>query len=84
MCLAAADDWLNEHESAESAHKSRRWLNEPPTEKQLSLLPPDCAHDFGLTRYQASALISFRFNKAAIRSLVFGADADTDIARRAA
>ncbi|TPQ48760.1 helicase [Prosthecomicrobium hirschii] len=84
VCLAAADDWLNEHESAESAHKSRRWLNEPPTEKQLSLLPADCAHDFGLTRYQASALISFRFNKSAIRSLVFGADADTDLARRAA
>ncbi|MCW1842193.1 DEAD/DEAH box helicase [Prosthecomicrobium hirschii] len=84
VCLAAADDWLNEHESAESAHKSRRWLNEPPTEKQLSLLPANCAHDFGLTRYQASALISFRFNKAAIRSLVFGADADTDITRRAA
>ena len=84
VCLAAADDWLNEHESAESAHKSRRWLNEPPTEKQLSLLPANCAHDFGLTRYQASALISFRFNKAAIRSLVFGADADTDTGRRAA
>ena len=47
VCLAAADDWLNENESDET--------------------------DFGLTRYQASALLAFRFNKPAIRSLVFGA-----------
>jgi superfamily II DNA or RNA helicase len=74
VCLAAADDWLNEHESDESAHKSRRWLSQPPTDKQLAWLPPDYRHDFGLTRYQASALLSFQFNRNAIRSLVFGAD----------
>src|SRR6056297_3118622 len=26
VCLAQADDWLNEHETDESAFKSRRWL----------------------------------------------------------
>ncbi len=72
VCLAAADDWLNEHESDESAHKSRRWLNQPPTDRQLAFLPPEYRQDFGLTRYQASALLAFRFNKRAIRSLVFG------------
>lgn len=76
VCLASADDWLNEHESDETAHKTRRWLAQPPTEKQLALLPTDYRQDFGLTRYQASALIAFQFNKSAIRRLVFGADRD--------
>jgi len=74
VCLAAADDWLNEHETDESAHKSRNWLKAPPTEKQLALLPAAYRQDYGLTRYQASALITFSFNRAAIRSLVFGAE----------
>jgi len=82
VCLAAGDDWLNEHESDESAHESQRWLNQPPTDKQLAWLPTDYRHDFGLTRYQASALLSFQFNRAAIRSLVFGADRQ-DFARAA-
>ena len=76
VCLAAADDWLNENKSDETAHKSRRWLNQPPTDKQLALLPAEYRHDFGLTRYQASAFLAFRFNRPAIRALVFGA-ADT-------
>jgi len=84
VCLAAADDWLNEHESDESAHKTRRWLNQPPTDKQLSWLPAEYRQDFGLTRYQASALLSFRFNRSAIRALVFGADGEADTVGRAA
>jgi len=82
VCLASADDWLNEHETDESAHKTRRWLSQPPTDRQLAYLPTDYRHDFGLTRYQASALLSFQFNRAAIRSLVFGADRQ-DLARAA-
>lgn len=82
VCLASADDWLNEHETDESAHKTRRWLSQPPTDRQLAYLPADYRHDFGLTRYQASALLSFQFNRAAIRSLVFGADRQ-DLARAA-
>ena len=73
ICLAAANDWLNEHESDETAHKTRRWLNQPPTDRQLAFLPTEYRQDFGLTRYQASALLAFRFNRDAIRSLVFGA-----------
>jgi superfamily II DNA or RNA helicase len=76
VCLASADDWLNEHESDETAHKTRRWLSQPATDKQLALLPMEYRQDFGLTRYQASALIAFQFNKSATRRLVFGADRD--------
>jgi hypothetical protein len=83
VCLAAADDWLNTHETDESAHKTRSWLNQPPTDKQLSYLPAAFRQDYGLTRYQASALLTFQFNKRAIRSLVFGADADAETGRAA-
>ncbi len=82
VCLAAADDWLNQNESDETAHKTRRWLNQSPTDKQLALLPAECRQDFSLTRYQASALLAFRFNRQAIRSLVF--DADEAVIGRAA
>lgn len=70
VCLAKADDWLNECESEDSAHKSRRWLNEPATEKQLCYLPPELRGDYGLSRYQASVRMSFQFNKRAIQQLV--------------
>jgi superfamily II DNA or RNA helicase len=66
VCLAQADDFLNEHESADAAHKTRRWIHEPATEKQLAYLPPQFRTDLGMTRYRASALLSFRFNKPAI------------------
>ncbi len=81
VCLAAADDWLNENESDESAHKSRAWLNQPATEKQLQYLPEPSRRDYGLNRYQASARLTFEFNKHTIRRLVMGA---ADEMRRAA
>jgi superfamily II DNA or RNA helicase len=74
VCMAKADDWLNDNESEDSAHKTRRWLNEAPTPKQLQYLPPELRADFGLTRYQASALLSFRFNRNAIVRLVNAAN----------
>ena len=73
VCLAQADDWLNTHESDESAFKSKRWLTQIPTEKQLQYLSPEQRQDFGLTRYRASALITFQFNRRDIRRLVMSA-----------
>ena len=70
VCLAQADDWLNTHETDESAFKSKGWLKQAATEKQLQYLPPECRHDFGLTRYRASAMMTFKFNKREIRQLV--------------
>ena len=75
VCLAAADDWLNENETDESPHKSRAWLNEPATQKQMAHLPPERRLDYSLTRYQASALLTFKFNKSTIRNLVLNAAA---------
>ena len=74
VCLAASDDWLNDHETADSAHKTKRWVHEAPTERQLQYLPVEYRNDHNLTRYQASALLTFRFNRRAIQELVFKAD----------
>ncbi|SNT33327.1 DEAD/DEAH box helicase, partial [Antarctobacter heliothermus] len=56
VCLAQADDWLNTQETDESAFKTRAWLTQPATEKQLQYLSPAARSDYGLTRYKASAL----------------------------
>ena len=81
VCLAASDDWLNENETDECAHKTQSWLNQSATEKQLQYLPPEYRQDYGLNRYQASALLTFKFNKSVITRLVTAASTDT---RRAA
>jgi DNA repair protein RadD len=73
VSLAQADDWLNTHETDESAFKTRAWLSQPATEKQLQYLSPAARSDYGLTRYKASALMTFGFNKRAIRQLILSA-----------
>ena len=73
VCLAQADDWLNDHESDESAFKTKAWLNQPATQKQLQYLSPAARSDYGLTRYKASTLMTFGFNKRAIRQLILSA-----------
>jgi DNA repair protein RadD len=73
VCIAAADDWLNENETEDTALKSRRWLSQAATQQQLRYLPPAYRQDFGLSRYQASCLLAFQFNKRDIQAQVFGA-----------
>jgi len=80
VCLASADDWLNTNETDESAHKTRGWLTQPATVKQLAYLPAEFRMDYALTRYQASALLTFHFNRSAIRRLIFGAEPATHAA----
>ena len=73
ICLAAANDWINQHESADTAHKSKRWISQPATNAQRKYLPTEYKHDYGLTRYHASALMTFKFNKKDIHKTVFAA-----------
>jgi superfamily II DNA or RNA helicase len=74
VCLAQANDWLNDHESDDAAWKTQRWLTESPTSQQLRYLPADLRSDFSLTRYQASALLSFQFNKPHIKRVIQAAN----------
>ncbi|WP_087868339.1 DEAD/DEAH box helicase [Bathymodiolus platifrons methanotrophic gill symbiont] len=80
VCIAAADDWLNAHESEDTALKSRRWLSQAATQQQLRYLPLAYRQDFGLTRYQASCLLAFQFNKRDIQSCIFGAEKNKEAA----
>ncbi len=70
VCFAAADDWLNLYENEDTAHKTRSWLHQPATEKQLQYLPPSCRNDYSLTRYKASALMTMQFNRQAIQGAI--------------
>jgi DNA repair protein RadD len=69
VCFAAADDWLNLHESDETAHKTRSWLHQPATPKQLQYLP-NHRNDYNLTRYKASALMTMKFNQDGIHRAI--------------
>ena len=73
LCMAACDDWLNLNETDGGAGKSRRWLNEEATSRQLKYLPQNYTHNFGLTRYHASCLIAFNTNKNDIQRIIFTA-----------
>lgn len=73
VAMALADDWLNEHETDNSAHKSKAWLKATVTEKQaqiLELRPDPFGQYGGMSRYKATCLISFKFNKGRIQQLV--------------
>ena len=61
VCLARADDFVNEHESAETAHRSKSWTKQAPTEKQLTYLPA-FAIAKGASRYEASCFLTLKFN----------------------
>ena len=38
QAMAAADDYMRQHESSDSAKKTKRWLNDPVSDKQRSAL----------------------------------------------
>lgn len=61
VCLAAANDFMNAHESEKTAHKSKDWLYLPPSDNQLKWLP-EHRDNKNLNRYQASALLTLKFN----------------------
>lgn len=68
ICLSSADDWIRTHESAEAAHKSRRWLKLPPSDKQLQYLEVDRLRAMGMSRYRASCLLTWKFNERHIQT----------------
>lgn len=75
QAMAMADDFLRAYETDKAARKSRRWLDEPATEKQLDVLRR-YGYDVHLsllggsnfTKYSAACHSSFQFNRQAIES----------------
>jgi superfamily II DNA or RNA helicase len=69
VCFAAANDWMNLHESDSNAHKAKGWLKLAPTANQLQYLP-EHQGDYNMTRYKASALINLKFNARGINMAI--------------
>jgi DNA repair protein RadD len=78
VCLSAANDFMNLHESESTAYKTRDWLTLPPSEKQIKCLQqylPERLNDPELTRYTANIYITRKFNHSNIqRALKEAAD----------
>ncbi len=72
--LAAGDDFMRMNEDTEAATKSKRWLRDQPSFKQLELLRQvgyDAKKDFNLRKYEASCLLNFLWAKNDIEAEVF-------------
>jgi DNA repair protein RadD len=61
VCLSAANDFMNLHESETTAHKSKDWLHLPPSDAQLQWIPE--YRDRKINRYEAGGLMTLKFNK---------------------
>jgi superfamily II DNA or RNA helicase len=75
-CLGSADDWMNLNESEETAHKSRRWLSQSPTDKQIQYLKSSAFENGRITRYKASCLLNLQFNRYRIKDVLAGLKAE--------
>ena len=77
QALSASDDFLRNYETDGGAKKSKRWLGEPATAKQVELLnkfgyqlEADMMGNCGVTKYMASCITNFFFNRSGIESLL--------------
>ena len=73
QAMARADDFLRVSTDVSAVRKSKRWLDEPATEKQLAILgkygydiTSDLLGNSNFTKYSAACHASFQFNLQAI------------------
>jgi len=70
QAIASADDYLREHGDRDAARKSKRWLHEPPSTKQLDILGLTPLSAMSLTKYKASCLLTWKFRERSIKAKV--------------
>ena len=70
QALASADDFLRAHGDKEAAKKTKRWLSQPASDKQLSLLGLAGGMPFGMTKYLACCLITWKINEPRIQRTI--------------
>ena len=72
--MAAADDFMRQNETGDSAKKTKRWLNDAVSEKQRKLLSQNGVFvspiDFSWTKYRAACMLNYTWNKFYIDNLV--------------
>jgi superfamily II DNA or RNA helicase len=61
--MSSADDFLRQHGDRDACLKTKRWLQEPATPKQLQYLDMGGKMVFGMTKYLASCLMTWKFNE---------------------
>ena len=73
LALAAADDFMREYETDDSARKSKRWLNDPASVKQIEQLHNfgyDSTYDLAFTKYSAACHMNFQWTRQGIERLI--------------
>lgn len=77
QAMAMADDFLRAYETEKASRKSRRWLDEPATDKQLDVLrrygydvKSDLIGSSNFTKYSAACHASFQFHRQAIEHAI--------------
>jgi DNA repair protein RadD len=69
LSLVSADDFLREHGDEDAANKAKRWLAQPATSKQMELLGVKPGFgSIGMTKYEASCRLAWRFNERGVKS----------------
>lgn len=67
LAVQSADDFLLEHGDRSGARKSKQWMKQQPTPKQMEMLGLPRSQAFMVNKYEASCLLEFKFNSAAIQ-----------------
>ncbi len=70
QAMASADDYLRENGDKDASRKSKRWLHEPPSSKQLQILGLDITSAIGITKYRASCMLTWKFRERAIKTKI--------------
>lgn len=73
QAVSAADDFLRKYETSEAVKKSKRWLDDPASEKQIASLNslgyglvPDLLGNCGMSKYAAMCHLNFQWARRGI------------------
>jgi hypothetical protein len=66
---------MRQNESGDTANKTKRWLNDSPSQKQRDLLAQHgvvvSALDFSWTKYRAACMLNYVWNKRFVDNIVY-------------
>ena len=82
QAMAAADDYMRQNESGDTAKKTKRWLNDRPSAKQRESLEKYGVNvsimDFSWTKYKAACMLNYVWNKQFVDRIVYDIVSDMD------
>ena len=80
--MAAADDYMRQNETGDSAKKTKRWLDDRPSQKQREMLLRNGVEislmDFSWTKYRAACMLNYVWNKRFVDRIVYDIMDDMD------